>query len=86
KFFRISSIISNDNEKRKRRRRITDLPFRKSWSVELFSDSSKGLVEKIRENSNKSVMIDVLFQRFTLDVLGKGLFSFDFEAIRNNGK
>ncbi|KAI9290867.1 cytochrome P450 [Neoconidiobolus thromboides FSU 785] len=83
KFFGASNIVTNDNEEWKRHRRIINPAFKKTWPVEIFAKCTNELVEVLEENGTKPIVLHDLFQRLTLDVLGKGLFSFNFEAVKN---
>ncbi|KAI9298315.1 cytochrome P450 [Neoconidiobolus thromboides FSU 785] len=86
KFFGISNVVSNDKQEWKRHRRIINPAFKKTWPVELFGECANDLIDVIQKNGTKPIVLNDLFSRLTLDALGKGLFSFHFEAVNNSSK
>ncbi|KAI9293137.1 cytochrome P450 [Neoconidiobolus thromboides FSU 785] len=86
KLFGSSNIVNNDTLEWKRHRRIINPAFKKSWSTELFGDCTNEFINIIEKKGGQPVEIRTLLQHLALDILGKGLFSFDFEAVKNGDK
>ncbi|KAJ9079993.1 hypothetical protein DSO57_1029735 [Entomophthora muscae] len=76
-----SNIVSSDGGEWRRHRRIANPAFKKSWSTDMFGSCAQSMIDLIRAADGAPLRVDGLFQRLTLDVLGKGMFSYDFEAI-----
>ncbi|KAI0238893.1 hypothetical protein L0F63_005263, partial [Massospora cicadina] len=77
----ISNILNSDGEDWRRHRRFANPAFKKAWSPEMFAVCTDKLAWLIESKNGAPQDIQDLFRRLTLDVLGKGLFSYDFEAV-----
>ncbi|KAI0223656.1 hypothetical protein L0F63_003223 [Massospora cicadina] len=76
-----SNIVSSDGHDWRRHRRIANPAFKKTWSTEMFGGCTEKLTQLIESEIGNPLQVQDLFQRLTLDVLGKGLFSYDFGAV-----
>jgi len=83
KFFGESNIVTSDGDEWRRHRRIANPAFKKQLPTKMFGECTEELIEKIHETQQESTVVHKLFQQLTLDALGRGLFSFDFEAIKS---
>ncbi|KAJ9079996.1 hypothetical protein DSO57_1029739 [Entomophthora muscae] len=86
KAFGFTNILASDGDEWRRHRRIANPAFKKTWSTEKFGACTDDLVALIKSSDLAPLQVQDLFQRLTLDVLGKGLFSYDFEAISKGNK
>ncbi|KAJ9059274.1 hypothetical protein DSO57_1004255 [Entomophthora muscae] len=76
-----SNIFFSDGAEWRRHRRVANPAFKKSWPVAIFSECVNDVIARIDADGGV-VMAQELFQNLTLDALGKGLFSHDFESIK----
>ncbi|KAJ9049549.1 hypothetical protein DSO57_1023352 [Entomophthora muscae] len=76
-----TNILLSDGDEWRRHRRIANPAFKKTWSTAMFGDCADKLISLLNKSEGTPVQIQDLFQRLTLDVLGNGLLSYDFEAI-----
>ncbi|KAJ9056367.1 hypothetical protein DSO57_1033882 [Entomophthora muscae] len=81
KILGLTNIAMSDGDEWRRHRRIANPAFKKTWSTDMFAGCTQKLINLINQADGAPLQIQDLFQRLTLDVLGKGLFSFNFEAI-----
>ncbi|KAJ9079999.1 hypothetical protein DSO57_1029741 [Entomophthora muscae] len=81
KILGMTNLASADGDEWRRHRRVANPAFKKTWSTTMFGDCTTNLINLIQSANGAPLQVQGLFQRLTLDVLGKGLFSFDFEAI-----
>ncbi|KAJ9076276.1 hypothetical protein DSO57_1027773 [Entomophthora muscae] len=81
KFLGFLNLASADGEEWRRHRRVANPAFKKTWSTAMFGGCTDNLIDLIKAANGSPLQVHGLFQRLTLDVLGKGLFSYDFEAI-----
>ncbi|KAI9292354.1 cytochrome P450 [Neoconidiobolus thromboides FSU 785] len=86
KIFGRSNIVFSDKDEWRHHRRVVNPAFKKTWSIDIFAESGKELIDKIEASNKKQVSIHSMLQRLTLDVLGRGLFSYDFYALKNGDK
>ncbi|KAJ9056366.1 hypothetical protein DSO57_1033881 [Entomophthora muscae] len=77
----VTNLATADGEEWRRHRKVANPAFKKTWSTDMFGECTENLSELIKASNGSPLMVQGLFQRLTLDVLGKGLFSYDFEAI-----
>ncbi|KAJ9067069.1 hypothetical protein DSO57_1003376 [Entomophthora muscae] len=85
KLFGESNVINSDGEVWRRHRKVVNVAFRKQWEPSLFGDCVLDLFSNIDGFGAKPIDIYNQLQRFTLDALGKGIFSHSFNAL-NDGK
>ncbi|CAG8841460.1 19386_t:CDS:2, partial [Racocetra persica] len=64
----------------KRQRRICNLAF-KALPIHLFVETGLKLMNNLEQIDNKPIEVVDLMHRFTLDVLGKTVFDFDFNNL-----
>ncbi|KAJ9054625.1 hypothetical protein DSO57_1012261 [Entomophthora muscae] len=76
-----TNILISDGSDWRHHRRISNPAFKTSWSPDMFAQCTKNLVNLIEASPGEPFQVQDLFRRLTLDVLGKGLFSYDFEAV-----
>lgn len=76
-----TNIVNSDGEEWRRHRRVANPAFRKAFSIAVFDDCMEKLVDLLRAEEARPQEIHTLFRHLTLDILGKGLFSHDFEAV-----
>lgn len=81
-FFGDNNIASTDGDNWRRHRRIANPAFKKTWGNEIFDNCVNEVIEKLTETNSEPIVVHSLFQKLTLDVLGRGLFSYDFEAVK----
>ncbi|KAI9297468.1 cytochrome P450 [Neoconidiobolus thromboides FSU 785] len=86
KLFGKSNIVSSDKEEWKHHRKAINPAFKKSWNNDIFSQSGYELIDKIESRNGEPTVMHSMFQQLTLDVLGRGLFSYDFFALKNGDK
>ncbi|CAG8523270.1 24828_t:CDS:10 [Dentiscutata erythropus] len=79
--FGINVVHSNDDVW-KRHRRICNPAF-KTLPVHLFVEKGLKLMDILEKVDNKPIEVKDLMQRFTLDVLGKVAFDFDFNTLED---
>ncbi|KAJ9076130.1 hypothetical protein DSO57_1029260 [Entomophthora muscae] len=76
-----TNILNSDGEEWRRHRRVANPAFRKAFSISVFNGCTQQLVELLCAEESRPQEVHTLFRHLTLDILGKGLFSHDFEAI-----
>ncbi|KAK9711100.1 hypothetical protein K7432_008035 [Basidiobolus ranarum] len=83
KFFG-QNIVNTIGDEWKKHRKVANPAFRRPWATKLFADSVYNLFDVIDENLGKAQDAHNLMQRMTLDVLGQGLFDYDFHALQDH--
>ncbi|CAG8738753.1 4681_t:CDS:10, partial [Dentiscutata erythropus] len=76
------NIVHSNGDVWKRQRRICNLAF-KVLPVHLFVEGGFKLMNVLETTDNKPIEVVNLMHRFTLDVLGKVVFDFDFNVCIN---
>ncbi|CAG8755833.1 5660_t:CDS:10, partial [Dentiscutata erythropus] len=66
----------------KRHRRVCNSAF-KSLPLHLFAEAALKMINILETIDNKPIEITSMMQRFTLDLLGKVVFGFDFNCLEN---
>jgi len=77
-----NNIIFQNGDHWKRHRKIANPAFHRSLPVKLFGNLTQKLFEKFEADGNHIDVHDYM-QRYTLDVIGKAGFGFDFNSIEN---
>jgi cytochrome P450 len=89
KFVGPSNILKNNGEEWKKHRKPANPIFHQKFSPEVFvtciEAALDSLSDRVTKNQDEPVKVDDLMSYMTLDVLGKGIFSVDFEAIKCEG-
>ncbi|KAI8585366.1 cytochrome P450 [Geranomyces variabilis] len=75
------NVVGTVGTEWKRHRNIVSPPFAKPLSPEPFAKSVELLLTRFAELDGQIVEAYSWMQRLTLDVLGRGIFSFDFESM-----
>ncbi|KAJ9066372.1 hypothetical protein DSO57_1010116 [Entomophthora muscae] len=76
-----TNIAISDGEDWRCHRRVASPAFKKALSPLAFTGCTNKLVSLIKGSGGVPQDIHDLFRRLTLDILGRGLFSYDFKAI-----
>ncbi|RUP46398.1 cytochrome P450 [Jimgerdemannia flammicorona] len=79
RLFGRSSIVFRNGDHWKRHRKIANPAFHRSMPVQLFGTLTQALFKKVEADGNRIDVHDYM-QRFTLDVIGKASFGFDFQV------
>ncbi|CAG8821163.1 33927_t:CDS:2, partial [Racocetra persica] len=74
------NVFHSNGDVWKRQRRICNLAF-KVLPVHLFVETGLKLMNILEQIDNKPIEVVELMQRFTMDVLGKTVFDFDFNNL-----
>ncbi|RUP45711.1 cytochrome P450 [Jimgerdemannia flammicorona] len=81
-----TNLVSSNGVTWRRQRRIANPAFHRGWNTEIFAERAGVLVENIRRaittGEDEVEMVD-MFQRLTLDVLGKAVFGYNFAGLEN---
>ncbi|KAK9670762.1 hypothetical protein K7432_017511, partial [Basidiobolus ranarum] len=83
KFFGVN-VVGANGEEWKNHRKVTNPAFRRPWPTKLFAESVYNLFDAIDKHIGQTQDAHDLMQRMTLDVLGQGLFEYDFKALKNH--
>lgn len=86
KFFGSSNIAGTDGDEWRRHRKVANPAFKKQWETKMFGECGLELIDKLEEAGGAPVIVHTQFQRLTLDALGRGIFSYDFEAVKKGEK
>ncbi|KAI9296385.1 cytochrome P450 [Neoconidiobolus thromboides FSU 785] len=86
KLFGKSNIVLSDKTEWRHHRKSVNPAFKKSWDTKIFAESGYELIDKIESRNRIPTDMNDMFQQLTLDVLGRGLFSYDFFALKNGDK
>ncbi|CAH1766792.1 8738_t:CDS:10, partial [Entrophospora sp. SA101] len=81
-----SNMLFVNGDEHRRHRKTANPAFHRGWSTELFGNLALDLFKEMDKMIEKNPKVDVvaLTQRYTLDVLGRTTFEYDFNAISNN--
>ncbi|KXN74938.1 cytochrome P450 [Conidiobolus coronatus NRRL 28638] len=83
------NIVGSNGEQWKRLRRPANPIFGQSFQPEAFSpcvlETLDALDERVNRLQGQPIEVKDLMELMTLDVLGKGIFSHDFEAVKSLG-
>ncbi|KXN74933.1 cytochrome P450 [Conidiobolus coronatus NRRL 28638] len=83
------NIVRSDGEEWRRYRKPVNSIFIQSFCTKMFADCVKEALSvleyRVNEFSGKPVVVSDLMEYMTLDILGKGVFGYDFKAIKNMG-
>ncbi|KAL1922699.1 uncharacterized protein VTP21DRAFT_10238 [Calcarisporiella thermophila] len=84
-FFGAENVASSNGEEWRRHRKVLNPAFRHTIPTQPFGDCTLELFEHIDSaiSRNDAVDIPLLMRRLTLDALGKALFNFNFNALRD---
>ncbi|CAO3635442.1 unnamed protein product [Cunninghamella blakesleeana] len=74
-------FLSNKNEW-KRQRMLVSPAFKKSMPVRLFADYTYRTFDIIDNTKESTVEVKSLMERFTLDIIGKAGFDFEFNSLK----
>ncbi|CAO3635450.1 unnamed protein product [Cunninghamella blakesleeana] len=74
-------ILVNDINQWKRQRMLVSPAFKKSMPVRLFADYSHRAFDIIDNTKGSSVDVKSLMERYTLDIIGKAGFDFEFNSL-----
>ncbi|KXN74926.1 cytochrome P450 [Conidiobolus coronatus NRRL 28638] len=89
KYIGPSNILISNGDEWKRHRKPANPIFHQKFQPELFSpcieEVLNSIMDKVSRNPEESIQVCDLMSLLTLDVLGKGIFSIDFEAIKSEG-
>ncbi|KAI9291951.1 cytochrome P450 [Neoconidiobolus thromboides FSU 785] len=86
RLFGKSNIVFSDQGEWRHHRKSINPAFKKAWNIDIFEESGKELIEKIEMEQGKGVYIHLKFLNLALDILGKGLFSYNFHALEDGEK
>ncbi|KAJ3152755.1 hypothetical protein HDU86_005514 [Geranomyces michiganensis] len=75
------NVVGAVGQEWKRHRNVVSPAFSKPLSPESFAQSTKLLLARFEELDGQTIEVYEWMQRLTLDVLGRGIFSFDFESM-----
>jgi cytochrome P450 len=83
------NIVRSNGDDWRRFRRPANPIFNQTFQPGIFSESVKEVLEvladRIDEHGSNPFEVSDLMELMTLDILGKGIFDFDFEAIKLKG-
>ncbi|KAJ9062777.1 hypothetical protein DSO57_1006845 [Entomophthora muscae] len=82
KYFGKSNIIFSDGDVWRRHRRVANPAFKKTWSTEMLQGCADELIQHLEERSGETIDVQLVLERLALDVLGRAMFSYDFEAVK----
>jgi cytochrome P450 len=89
RFLGKSNIFFSNGEDWRRHRKPANPIFHQTFHPEQFSSSIEEtfdeLTERLNQNPDEALPVTDLMGLMTLDVLGKGIFSVDFEAVKSKG-
>ncbi|KXN74928.1 cytochrome P450 [Conidiobolus coronatus NRRL 28638] len=89
KFLGKSNIFFSNGEDWRRHRKPANPIFHQTFHPEQFAssieDTFEELMERINQSPDEALPVTDLMGLMTLDVLGKGIFSVDFEAVKSKG-
>ncbi|KAJ9088897.1 hypothetical protein DSO57_1018441 [Entomophthora muscae] len=81
KLFGESNIIFSDDSDWRRHRKVAAPAFKKQWQPCLFGDAMQDLFSNL--DKVEPILIHDQLQRLALDTLGKGVFGYDFRALKD---
>jgi cytochrome P450 len=88
-FFGKANILGSDGEEWKRLRRPANPIFSQSFQPEVFSpcvlETLDALDERVNRHHGKPIEVKDLMELMSLDILGRGVFSHDFGAVKSLG-
>ncbi|KXN74932.1 cytochrome P450 [Conidiobolus coronatus NRRL 28638] len=89
KFTGKQNIVRSNGDDWRRFRRPANPIFNQTFQSDIFAESVKevlnALTDRVNEHGSNPFEVSDLMELMTLDILGKGIFDFDFEAVRLKG-
>ncbi|KXN74949.1 cytochrome P450, partial [Conidiobolus coronatus NRRL 28638] len=89
KFTGEKNIVRSNGDDWRRFRRPANPIFHQTFQPDIFGECVNevlnALTDRINENGSKPFEVSDLMEFMTLDILGKGIFDFDFEAVKLKG-